>query len=158
MSRAARYFELRCPACSWAEVCGPAEIAAWLRKARKLRAGGEPEWEIMVEVFLATAAQLACPKCGKAGLAAVPAADDDAGWPEAAVCSACAKPISKERSEAVPGTTLCAACQRKEELGLTKTAAEYCPRCGAPMELRLSKSAGVTRYVLRCTANPPCRI
>jgi len=51
----------------------------------------------------------------------------------------------------------CLACSWAEESGQAPAAVEFCPRCGAPMELRPSKSAGVTRYVMTCTANPPCR-
>lgn len=154
MGNTAGYLELRCPACGWAETCGEERIAAWLRKARKVRAGREPELEIMVEVLTATAGQLVCPACGRAGLAAGPAADD---WSEAGLCERCRQPISEERLRAVPGTTLCADCRRREELGRAEPPAQYCPRCGAPMRLELSKSRGLARYVMACTGNPPCR-
>lgn len=152
------YFELRCRRCSWCQVCGPEEVVGWLRKARKLRAGGAPEWEILVEVFLAAAPRLVCPECGAEGLSAGPAPDDAGDWPELKTCASCSAPIEEERLRAVPGATLCAACQRDEELGRGCRETDYCPRCGAPMELRPSRSGGVTRYVLACTANPPCRL
>lgn len=140
------------------EVCGPEDVARCLRKARKLRAGREPEAEIMYEVFRATAGQLACPECGKVGLLVVPATDDDFDWPGQKACESCGKLISRQRLEAVPGATLCVRCQRDEELGRAKRDVEYCPRCGAPMQLRPTRSSGVTRYVLKCTADPPCRL
>jgi hypothetical protein len=152
------YLELRCRACSWRDLCGPEAVAAWLRKAKKLRAGRQPEQEILYEVFCATAGQLACPKCGAVGLVASPAPDDRADWPEARLCESCSKPIPKERLQALPGATRCAACQRDEEVGRASGEAEYCPRCGALMELRLSRSGGLTRYAMACTANPPCRL
>jgi hypothetical protein len=150
------YIELRCSECSWAEVCGPTGVGEWLRRARKLRAGELPEWEIMVEVLRAAAAKLVCPDCGATGLVALPA-DEGAGWPRAANCEVCGSLIPAERLAALPGATRCAACQRAEEAGRTPAATEFCPRCGAAMELKPSKSAGVTRYVMTCTANPPCR-
>ncbi len=156
MSSQRHYYELRCSACSWAEVCGRQSVSAWLQKARKVRPGREPEWEILVELLLATAPQLPCPQCGRIGLTAEPASDDGADWGEPAACSSCGSPIPQERLQAIPGTTLCATCQRDDELGATTTQ-EYCPRCGAAMELRLSKSRGITRYVLACAGNPPCR-
>lgn len=158
MSDPTKYLELRCGECSWAEVCGPGAIVAWLRKAGKLRAGGEPELPIMHELFRVTAPRLSCPECGKVGLVAATAMDDRSDWPAERVCELCSRPISRQRSEAVPGATLCVACQRDDELGLTKTQTDYCPRCGAPMELRLAKSSVPARYVLACTANPPCRL
>ena len=150
------YLELRCPGCSWSEVCGPAEIAQWLLRAGKLRRGSDPEWEIMVEVLRATAPKLACPECGRAGLCLGPARDD-ADWPET-LCEACSRPIERERLELLPDTTFCAACQRKAERGETTTETEYCPKCGAPMAVKPSKSAGLTRYVMVCTGDPPCRL
>ncbi len=138
-------------------MCGPGQIAVWLAKARKVRRGREPEPEIMVEVLMATAAELTCPQCGNPGLTATPADENADDWPEAKVCESCSKPIPPDRLAAVPGATLCVACQEDEELGHTKAEIGYCPRCGAPMELRLGKSGGLTRYVPTCMGNPPCR-
>jgi Zn finger protein HypA/HybF involved in hydrogenase expression len=152
------YVELRCPACPWAEVCGPEAVAGWLRRARKLRARSAAEWDILHEVLQATAGQLACPGCGHVGLSIAPARDEAADWPGARPCSACGQTISEERLRAVPATALCAACQQDEERGRAITEIEYCPRCGAPMELRPAKGGGVARYVLVCTGSPPCRV
>ena len=158
MGNSQTYIELRCPRCPWSEVCGPGEVARWLRQARKLRAASEPEWEILCELLRATAGQLACPECGNRGLAAGPALEDLPGWPGDTVCSACGKAISRERQEAVPQATLCAECQRAEEIGRPNVEVEYCPKCGARMELRPTRSGGLTRYVMVCTADPPCRL
>lgn len=91
MAESRGHVELRCRACSWREACGREAIGGWLRKARKVRPGREPEEEILRELLRAAAP-------------------------------------------------------------------DYCPRCGGPMELRLSRSGGITRYVLVCAANPPCRL
>jgi predicted RNA-binding Zn-ribbon protein involved in translation (DUF1610 family) len=156
MDRQAEHLELRCPNCRWSEFCGRMEMANWLRKARKLTARSRMETEVMIEVFRATAASLACPSCGQVGLAAV-SADAPFDWPELKRCGVCSQPIGQERLEAVPDATLCAACQRNEEQGRPPSVTDYCPRCGAPMMLRPSRTAGVTRYVPTCTGNPPCR-
>ena len=158
MTRPSGYLELRCSSCSWTEVCGPEAVLRWLRKAGKLRSQGEHDLEILYEVFRSAAGGLTCPECGKKGLAAGPALEDQVAWPGATACSACGKAISPERLEAVPGATLCAACQRDDELGHLNTDFEYCPKCGAVMELRVSKKAGLTRYTMACTGTPPCRL
>lgn len=156
MSPARLFLELQCPRCPWSEVCAPADVARWLLKARKVRPGREPAPEIMAEVLRASAAALACPSCGRTGLRAGPACEDRCEWPEA-VCSACAGPIPAERLEALPGATFCAACQRMAESGRAEET-EYCPKCGSPMALRLSRGGGPARYVMVCTGSPPCRL
>ena len=152
MAENTSYLELRCPACPWTEPCGPEGMVKWLRRANKLRAGSETDPEIIAELFRAVASQFTCPQCGQLGLAVAPAQQDDAVWPGPTPCSSCGKSIPLERLNAVPGTTLCAHCQHDEELGRAPPEQEYCPRCGAPMQLQLSKSPGMTRYVMTCTA------
>ena len=158
MSPQGVHFELRCPACSWSEQCGPAAAARWLGRAGKVRAGREPEPAILFELLRVTAPRLACPGCGAVGLAAGPAADDEIDWPGPKPCAGCSRPISQERLEAMPGATLCAECQGQEERGGHAGEGEYCPKCGSLMELRLSRAGGITRYAMACTANPPCRL
>ncbi len=151
------YLDLVCPDCAWREACSLEAMADWLRRARKLRAGSEPEPEIVEELFRAAAGEFRCPECGRKGLTTAASDDDLADWPESVLCQSCRKPIAPERIAAVPGTRLCAACQQDDEAGRGRQEIEYCPCCGAPMELRLSRSRGITRYVLTCTASPPCR-
>ena len=150
------YFDLRCPACGWSELCGPEGMTRWLLKARKLRPRSAPDPDILVEVFRAAAPHLSCPRCGRTGLAAT-VAEEDEDWPGDRRCAACHRPITAERLRALPGAKFCAACQKAKEGGQATGETEYCPRCGAPMALRLSKTPGVTRYVMACTATPPCR-
>lgn len=151
------YFLLSCPACGWREECGREGVLRWLRAARKVRPGREPEPEILHQVFLGSARQWTCPQCRRTGLAAAPLDEPGGDWPGAPLCEGCRQPLSAERLAAVPGVRRCAACQQKEESGQTGDATEYCPRCGAPMALRLAPGGGVTRYVMSCTARPPCR-
>ena len=102
------YHDLRCPECGWCEVCGPESVIRWLRKAGKVRPGREPEPEILGELFRALAGQLQCPRCGRTGLSATLAPDDDVDWPGDVPCAVCGKPIAPERLEALPGVeTLC---------------------------------------------------
>ena len=152
-----RFLELSCPHCDWSEVCNPTRVAEWLRTAERLRHDQAPEIEIIHEVLRGTAGQLACPDCNRIGLHVSDADDNEADWPEAPTCAGCGQPISAERLEAVPGVTRCATCQQSHESGEDNATPEFCPRCGALMELQLSRRAGLARYVMRCTGNPPCR-
>jgi len=145
------YFLLSCPACGWREECGHEAVLRWLRAARKVRPGREPEPEILHEVFLGSARQWACPECRLVGLHAEPL-DEGGDWPGSRLCDGCRQPLSAERIAALPHVRLCPACQRKEEAGGSNDEVEYCPRCGAPMALRLAPGGGVTRYVMACTA------
>lgn len=151
------FFELQCPDCSWTEVCGREGIVRWLLKVRKIRLGREPEIEILEELFQIMAGQFKCPSCSRHGLSVRQVTEDAFAWPEPTLCEGCSKPIPPERLEALPESTLCAACQRKQESGELAETPEYCPKCGSPMEIRPSRSAGITRYVWVCTGNPPCR-
>jgi predicted RNA-binding Zn-ribbon protein involved in translation (DUF1610 family) len=151
------YQELRCPSCGWSEVCGREATVRWLAAAQKIRLGREPDEAILDELFRVTAGQFTCPACGKRGLVVSAAKEDEFDWPDVVPCAACSKPIPSERLEALPGVTLCAACQRAEESGEPRVEVEYCPRCGAAMVLRPSRGGGITRYVFVCTATPPCR-
>jgi hypothetical protein len=156
MAAPTRYLELRCGGCLWHEVCGPAEMVGWLRKAGKIRQGKAMEPEILYEVFRSAASQFACRQCGRTGLSVSNAADEIGEWPGMPTCAKCGRPIDKERIEALPRTTVCAACQRDSEHGVPKPDRDCCPRCGAPLEVRAIPQGNRTRYVLACSANPPC--
>lgn len=157
MNRPTRYLQLSCAACSWSELCGPEGMARWLTRAKKLKTDSEADLDVLYEVFQAAALKLTCPECGNMGLATDPIDESDADWPGPIPCSSCGGAISRERLEALPGVSLCTECQGKDERGQTSGPLEYCQRCGAVMEMRLSRSDGLTRYVMACTGNPPCR-
>ena len=150
-----KYLELRCRACHWSEVCGPKEIAGRLRGMGKLREGRMPELAILYALFQAAVPAVVCPECGQADLKVGPASDGD-GWPEPVPCAACGKPISPERLEAVRGTRFCAGCQRESDSGRPRPERDYCPQCGAALEVRIVQTGSSTRYVLACSNNPPC--
>lgn len=149
------YLDLVCGGCAWRESFGLAQMAKWLRQAGKLRADRQPEAEIVYELFRSAAPQSPCPNCGQRSLS-LATCDDDA-WGDEGLCEACHRPIPGARLAALPGVRLCAGCQCAEETGQAPRSVEYCPRCGAPMAVRLSRAAGVARYVMTCTGNPPCR-
>jgi hypothetical protein len=150
------FLQLRCSACSWSEDCGQEAVARWLWAAGRLRRDQQPELEIMHEILKGICGELNCPECGRRGLRAAACADDGQ-WNTARRCAGCGQPIPAERVAALPDATLCASCQQGEESGRAAGEVEYCPRCGAVMELRLSRKAGLSRYVMQCSGNPPCR-
>jgi hypothetical protein len=147
--------ELSCPNCSYTLVCGPGAMLDWLRQARIVRRGVEPEQELLAELFRTSAGKFTCPECGKTGLQARTVDDgDDEAWGLARRCEGCQQPIDRERLEALPDTRLCTKCQAGDERGAPSGPAEYCAKCGEIMVTRPTRGAGVTRYQTVC---PSCR-
>ena len=146
--------ELACRSCGYTSVCGPGAMLDWLRKAKMVRRGVEPEPDLLAELLRAAAPKLHCPQCGAAGLVVRPVAvENDEEWGMARACDACGRPIARDRLEVVPDATMCVDCQARADRGESATVAEYCPRCGNLMVVRQSRTAGVTRYVQAC---PKC--
>ena len=159
MDHDSNHVELSCASCDWSETCDPPAVARWLNFANRLRRDHLPELEIMHEILRGGAVALGGPGCGATGLAMRQVCDADFDWPEARRCGSCGKRIDVERIAVVPDTKLCVACQQSGERGETPPdEVEFCPRCGAAMELRLARGAGIARYVMQCTAHPPCRL
>jgi hypothetical protein len=123
----------------------------WLRRARMVRKGIEPDAELLGELFRSAAGKFACPECGEIGMTVrAPDDGDDESWGMARRCEGCGQPIDRERLEALPDTRLCTACQAGDEQGAAGGPAEYCERCGNIMVTRPTRGAGVTRYVTVC--------
>jgi len=155
--------ELVCQGCGWRTVCGRQDAIARLRFIGLLRRDPDPGDKFLEALFVESAGRLTCPVCKKKRLRAAPADGDgvDAadGWQAAVLCEVCRVPLPPERLEVLPGVKRCVACQGLEEAGATPTdAPEFCPRCGALIELRASRGAGITRYREFCTGDPPCRL
>jgi hypothetical protein len=112
------------------------------------------------ELLKANHLRLACDGCGRVGLLFAPADEfgDDADWQRAIVCVVCREPIPPERVEIFPQTRRCVASQDVADRGLEPEEPEFCPKCGALVELRVSQGGGITRYRRCCTGNPPCRL
>jgi len=147
--------ELTCPKCHWMTTCGPTAMLDWLRRVRMVRSDTAPEEDLLGELFRSATPKFSCPKCSHMGLMAreaPPETDED--WGMARTCQDCGRPIARERLEAFPDAKICVTCQGKAERGEATAAAEYCPRCGNIMQLKQSRSSGITRYALTC---PQCR-
>lgn len=152
------YFEAICPKCKWSELCGPEGMTRRLIAARRLKRTSELSLDMLAELFRGSAGSLICPDCGHTGLTLRSRSDLDEDWPGGRPCTVCGMLIPEERLELYPEATLCAACQGKIDRGETVGDMDYCPRCGAPMQLRQSRSGGITRYEMACTNVPPCRL
>lgn len=154
-------YELTCRECGWRTVCGPADAASRLRLIGLFRREPDPDESILAELLVESAGQMTCPICKEKRLVASPSSvigDDEDEWQTAVLCEVCREPIDPERLEAIPGAKRCAACQGKAELGQLGEEPDYCPQCGALMQVRVSRGGGITRYKSFCTGEPPCRL
>lgn len=152
-------YELRCSNCGWQTVSGIEDAVTRLRIIGQLRRDKEPDEALVAELLVDSAPRMTCPLCKEKRLSARPTADDDVEeWQAAILCEVCRQPIDAERLEAIPSTKRCAACQGKAEAGKLVDEPDYCPHCGALVEVRISRGSGVTRYKRFCTGEPPCRL
>jgi Zn finger protein HypA/HybF involved in hydrogenase expression len=153
-------YELKCRRCGWRTVCGRDDTVARLRLIGLLRREPDPDENVVASLLVEAAPHMTCPLCKEKRLAATPvesSSDDD--WQAAVLCEICRAPIPPERLEALPGVKRCAGCQQKSESGeLSGSDPEFCPQCGALVEIRVSRGSGITRYKRVCTGNPPCRL
>ncbi len=152
--------QLECAACGWWTVCGEAEVVRRLRKLGQFRRAPEPPEDLVREVLRTSGHRLTCDRCQTTGLKVQESsAIADAGeWEQVVVCEICRQPIPRERLEALPHAKRCASCQDQADRGATFVEPDYCRKCGSIVELRVSRTGGVTRYKLWCTGNPPCRL
>jgi Zn finger protein HypA/HybF involved in hydrogenase expression len=152
--------QLECGDCGWWTLCGEAEIVRRLRQLGLFRRASDPPADLVREVLGANAARLHCDRCRATSLAIREGAeaDDSGAWEQVVVCEICRQPVPLERLEILPRTKRCAACQDAADRGASPNEPDYCPKCGAIVELRVSRGGGITRYKLWCTNNPPCRL
>jgi Zn finger protein HypA/HybF involved in hydrogenase expression len=155
-------YELRCRNCGWRTVCGRDDAVARLRIVGKLRREGEPQEELVATLFVGATSQMTCPICKEKSLFARPSQDFDeesGDWQTTVLCEICREPIAPERLEAIPDVKRCATCAAKVESGrLDDIEPDFCPHCGALVEVRVSRGSGITRYKRVCTGYPPCRL
>ena len=154
-------FRLTCPTCEAESFCGQDDAVRRLRLLGLLRREAEPSPQLVEELLVETAPRMTCPVCKAIGLRAAPAEDewDDVNWQAAVLCEICRQPIATERLDAVPDAKRCVPCQDAVESGTaTDDEPEFCPKCGALLEIRISRGAGITRYKRFCTGIPSCRL
>jgi Prokaryotic dksA/traR C4-type zinc finger len=141
-------------------VCGCDDAVARLRLIGLLRREPDPDEDVVAVLFVEAAPRMTCPICKEKRLTASQADEADGDhWQAAVMCEVCRQPIAPERLEAIPDAARCAACQEKTETGrLAEAEAEFCPHCGALVEVRVSRGGGITRYKRFCTGQPRCRL
>jgi hypothetical protein len=152
---------LVCGQCNWRTVCGEAELVRRLRAIGAFRRASHPPEELVAEVLRSRVDELPCDHCRQTGLRMSATAAEDAsddGWGQVVTCEICRVPIPAERLAAFPSARRCRACQDAADRNALPAVAEYCPKCGAILELRVSHAGGITRYKQCCTGNPPCRL
>jgi hypothetical protein len=161
---------LACANCGWRTTCGEDELARRLRTLGLLRRSPHPPAEVVSELLRVNVHRLICDACHHTGLAIIGAddggpyrilassSDDDGDWQQARICEVCREPISPDRLEVFPTARRCAKCQDLADRGADAPPVEYCPKCGAVLEMRVSRGGGITRYKQFCTGDPPCRL
>jgi Zn finger protein HypA/HybF involved in hydrogenase expression len=152
--------QLECRACKWWTLCGEPEVVRRLRTIGLFRRAPQPPEDLVREVLRTNAHRLPCDRCHATGLAVADnvEATDAGDWAQVVLCEICREPIPDERLQFNPKAMRCAACQSATDRGATFVEPDYCPKCGSIVELRVSRSGGVTRYKQWCTGNPPCRL
>lgn len=150
-------FDIHCAACQWRAIWGAREMEQRLREDGHLRRAERPPLELVRELLTGLAPRWECPDCSVAGLRVTPWLEED-DWATARRCEICRQAIPPERLEALPDAVRCVDCQHEAETGKLQAEVEFCPRCGALLELRVSRRGGLTRYRLFCTGQPPCRV
>ena len=156
------FLRWKCPACSHCEETPQDALYQRLRGAgllRRVKADEAKDLDFLLELARSVKAQLTCPDCGSGNyLPELPGDDAVFDWGDQRKCARCKATISAERLEVFPETTLCAACQQKDECadaGSAEFSEEYCPRCGTPMQVRQRRGRGVAAYELVC---PGCGV
>ncbi len=145
-----QYLELTCRVCGHRTVVGPTQMLERLRDVGMLRREKEPDLHLVHELFVARLDQLACDACHQVGLQWQLLDDWEDDWQQGRDCEVCHQRIPAERLEVFPDTRRCRDCQQSAERGEDSAEPEYCPRCGAIMQLRLQRGSGITRYVMSC--------
>lgn len=150
MNEQTDYLQLRCPACGETVLCDHREMVRRLQAIKMLRRQGQPEPELVRELFRSAGEKLACDRCGKAGLIVEQPDPDDLDWGAPRCCQDCGQPIPAERIELFPDARRCAACEARGPQARSGDVPEYCPKCGAVMTLRTKGQSELTRYQWWC--------
>ena len=151
---------LTCEQCGWRTISGADDLARRLRQLGLLKRAANPPEELVRELLVSNVARLSCDQCRHVGLIFSDyTADEDSGdWQQAIVCEVCRQPIPPERIEIFPDARRCVGCQDVADRGAEPEELEFCEKCGALIELRVSRGSGITRYRRFCTGSPPCRL
>ncbi len=147
--------ELHCNACGHREMISLARMVAHLRGLGMFKRQKELDPQLVRALYADQIPLLRCRECGHVGCDPhEPEELDDEQWGGQRACEVCGQVIAAERLEVFPDIRRCTQCQGAADRGEDAAEPEYCPRCGAIMEMRLRGGAGITGYTMRC---PDCR-
>ena len=136
---------MTCRACGREQMWGPDEALEYLRSKGKFRRDTRPDMDAIMTLFAADPPL--CPDCLSTEVVFSPVRDDE-GWGEVRCCEVCRSPIQVERLEVFPQTKRCVNCQDlPAEHGESP---EFCPKCGAVMQLQHGASGRGSNYQYRC--------
>lgn len=153
MSTHSEWIQLTCPHCRASVMHGAPEMLQRVQSLGMLRREQQPAPDLVAELFRASVSRMPCGECGRTGLTLSPVPDDEA-WGGERRCEACSQLIPPERVQLLPGVKLCVACQGKRESGAAIGPAEYCPKCGSVLQVKLRSGDGLAGYRQYC---PECR-
>lgn len=141
-------WELTCSGCGHQEVVSHEGMIERLRNVGMLRRELRPGADEVEALSSSAASRIACSECGTSGVTAEAVRAD---WESGVTCAACGRLIPAERVAAIPDTRFCVNCQDEGERGVqSEGEMEYCAKCGGLLEMRSSRGAGVTRWVMVC--------
>lgn len=144
--------ELQCQACGYRETVDVPAMLEHLHRLGMFKRQRDPEPYLVAQLFADQLPLLPCPACGHVGRNQAAAEQlDDETWGGGRTCEVCRQPIPAERLEVFPDTRRCTKCQQLADRGEDAAEPEYCPRCGAVMQLRLRGGETLTRYVMHCS-------
>lgn len=145
---------LKCPACGNLQSVSLAQMVDHLRGLGMFKRQQEPDATLVRELYAQQISLLRCEVCGQIGYGDVSSDEvDDEPWCGGRACERCRRPISAERLEVFPDARRCTECQQAGEAEDDHGDPEYCPRCGAIMQLKLRGGSGITSYAMHC---PEC--
>ncbi len=155
-------YEITCSNCGWRTVCGLNDAIVRLRLAGHFRREREPDEETVAVLLVESTPLMTCPLCKEKRrsrglrlnrtLMMVPTI----GKRQCCAIFVASRSIRSEWRRYLGRSG--AACQGKAESGQLTEEPDYCPNCGALIEVRVSRGSGITRYRRVCTGEPPCRL
>ncbi len=146
-----RNMDVCCATCGHVRSVSLGQMVEHLRGLGMFKRQKEPDPQLVCELYASQIPLLRCGECGRIGFDAHAEEElDDAQWGGLRACEVCGQAIVAERLEVFPDTRRCTGCQGVADRGEDAVDTEYCPRCGAIMEMRLRGGAGITGYAMRC--------
>jgi uncharacterized Zn finger protein len=101
---------LSCPLCGQDEEYSHARMLKRVQDLGMLRRAGNPEPELLEELFNSSLSRMECGECGATGLVTTEIVESD--WGADRRCDICGKLIPDERLEVLPDSRRCVQCEQ----------------------------------------------